>query len=346
MKQIRKYVPGTFSFLVLVVGFCFLAHADGGDGDHRKFRVGGLLFGDAYHIVSHHTDEGEGATGLVYRRGYLTFGADFSKKWVGRLRLEFNQTGEFETYGFKVDFKDLYAERKIGRHRVLFGLSPSPTFDLIESIWGFRYLARTPMDLQGEASRDTGISAKGPLNASGTLSYRVMVGAGSEFGNESGDGEKWMGALTWRPSERWTLDFYLGFEWLTGPRDRSTFQVFVAYEKDKLRWGFQYSNQNRQEDPRLELASAYVVRKLGVKTSLVARVDRLMQPSPKGNNISYIPFDPSAKATFFLGGVEFRLSPHLRLTPNTIVTTYDRNDEGVQPRTDFHLRLTFFLDFE
>lgn len=71
-----------------------------------------------------------------------------------------------------------------------------------------------------------------------------------------------------------------------------------------------------------------------------------MQPSPKGNNISYIPFDPSAKATFFLGGVEFPLTPHLRMTPNTIVTTYDRNDEGVRPRTDFHLRLTFFFNFD
>ena len=54
-----------------------------------------------------------------------------------------------------------------GRHRVLFGLSPTPTLDLIESIWGFRYLARTPMDLQGVASRDT---VKGPLNAARTLS--------------------------------------------------------------------------------------------------------------------------------------------------------------------------------
>jgi len=344
MRQIRKSVPGTF--LCFLVGVCSFSHAADNEGDQRKFRVGGLLFGDAYHVVSHHTEEGDGATGLVYRRGYLTFDADFSKRWFGRVRFELNQAGEFETYTYDVDFKDLYAERKIGRHRVLFGLSPTPTFNLIESIWGFRYLARTPMDLQGVASRDTGVAANGPLNASGSLSYRVMAGAGLEFGNESGDGEKWMGALTWRPSKRWTLNFYLDFERLMGPTDRSTIQVFAAYQTDKTRWGFLYSNQDRQEDPRLELASAFVVRKLGEKTSLVARVDRLMQPSPKGDNISYIPFDPNSKATFFLGGVEFRLTQKLHLTPNTIVIAYDRNDEGIRPRTDFYLRLTFFFNFE
>jgi hypothetical protein len=229
---------------------------------------------------------------------------------------------------------------------VIFGLSPPPTFDLIEEIWGLRYLVRTPMDLQGVASRDTGVAAKGPLNDGGTLSYRAMVGAGLEFGNESGDGRKWMGALAWTPSPRWTFDLYLDFEKLAGPRDRTTFQVFVAYQTDPLRWGFQYSNQDRQEDPRLELASAFVVRKVGEKTSLIGRVDRIIEPSPAGDNISYLPFDPSAPATMFLGGVEFRLSKHLLMTPNTVITYYDRNDEGVRPRTDFHLRLTFFLDLE
>ena len=282
----------------------------------------------------------------MLRRGYLTFDADFSKKLFGRLRFEVNQSGEFETYTFDADFKDLYLGWNLGRQRLLFGLSPTPTFDLIESIWGFRYLVRTPMDLQGVASRDTGISAKGPLNTSGTLGYRAMAGAGLEFGNETGDGRKWMGALTWKPSPRWTVDLYADYEILSGPTDRSTLQAFVGYKTDSFRWGVQYSNQDRQEDPPLELASAFVVSRVGENTTLVGRVDRLMQPSPAGNNISYLPFDPSAPATFFIGGVEVRVSPHLFITPNTAVTTYDRNDQGVRPRTDFYLRVTVFLNLE
>lgn len=308
--------------------------------------IGGLAFGDLYHVVSHHTEEGEGATGAVLRRAYLTFDGDFSDALFGRLRFEANQSGEFETYTFTIDFKDFYLGWNVGRQRLLFGLSPTPNFDLLESIWGLRYLARTPLDLQGVPSRDTGIAAKGPLNGAGTLSYRAMLGAGTEFGNESGDGRKLMGALTWQPSPKWTLEAYADYERLPGSTDRRTLQGFVAYQTEKFRWSVLYSNQDRQNDPPLEVASAFLVYRLGGRTSVVGRVDRLFKPSPEGDNLPYIPFDPTAPATFFLGGVEFRVSDHVRVTPNTYVTSYDRNDEGVRPRTDFALRLTLYLDFE
>ena len=308
--------------------------------------VGGLAFGDLYHIVSHHTEDAEGATGAVLRRGYLTFNGTFSKTLFGRLRFEINQSGEFETYTFEVDFKDLYLGWDVARQRLLFGLSPTPTFDLLESIWGLRYMVRTPMDLQGEPSRDTGISAKGPLNSAGTLSYRAMVGAGTNFGNESGDGRRWMGALTWQPSSTWTLEGYLDYERLPGSVDHQTLQGFVAYQTDTLRWSLLYSHQDRQDDPPLKLASAFVVGRLGARTNAVARVDRLFEPSPRGDNIAYIPFDPTARATFMIAGVEFRINDHLRIAPNAYVTTYDRNDQGVRPTTDFALRLALFLDYE
>lgn len=314
--------------------------------DSKSFQVGGLLFGDVYHIASHHSDEGDGATGAVLRRGYLTANFDLNENWYGRARLELNQSGAFETYDFELDVKDLYLARRIGRHRVVFGLSAPPAFDLIESIWGLRYLARTPMDLQGIASRDTGIAFAGPLNASGTFAYRAMAGSGSEFGAESYDASKLMAALSWRPSANWTVDLYTDYEDFDGSTDRSTAQLFASYEGDDTRWGLQYSNQDRQDDPPLELASAFIVRALNDKTSIIGRVDRIIEPSPKGDNISYIPFDPSAPATFFIGAVEFVINSHFRLTPNVLWTTYDENDAGETPRDDLHLRLTFFLDFE
>jgi hypothetical protein len=314
--------------------------------DLPSFSVGGLLFGDLYHISSHHLPEGDGATGAVIRRGYLTGNAKFSKTFFGRARLELNQSGKFETYDFEVGFKDLYVGWDRGRHRLIAGLSPTPTFDLIESVWGFRYLARTPLDLQGVASRDTGISVKGPLNASGSLNYRAMLAAGLEFGNESGDGRKLMGALNWKPAKGWDVDFYLDYEKLSGPRDRTTAQVFVGYRTERQRWGAQYSHQDREADPVLELASAFYTRMLGEKFQFVGRVDRIFEPSPKGNNISYLPFDPTAPATFYVTGLEYRAGPHAWFTPNIVYIHYDRNDEGVRPESDLHWRLTLFFPFE
>ncbi len=334
------------AFCCLVAGLVGMPVASAEEEKGSIFSFGGLVFGDFYHVASFHTEAGEGATGLVVRRGYLTLDADFSENLFGRLQFEINQSGEFETYTYSIDFKDFFLEWTLGRQHLLVGLSPTPTIDLIERIWGLRYLVKTPMDLQGVASRNTGIAANGPLNSSGTLRYRAMVGAGLDFGNETSDGAKWMGALTWNPSPGWTIDLYADYEKLTGSTDVSTLQAFVSYEADTWRWGAQYSNEGLQKERPLELASTYAVGRVGAKTSLVGRVDRLFKPSPKGNKIPYLPFDPSAPATFFIAGVEFQVSPRFFITPNTVVIAYDRNEMGVRPKTDFYLRLTLFLNLE
>ena len=320
--------------------------AGAGTQETPALDVGGLLFGDLYYVPGNHLESGDGAAGLVIRRGYFTLDADFSENWFGRARLELNQSGEFETYDFSVQVKDLFMGWKLGRQRLLVGLSSTPTFDLIESIWDFRYLARTPLDLHGVPSRDTGISLKGPVNSTGSIAYRVMYAAPVEFGGDSGDRTRWMGAMTWKPSPKWTFDVYADYEQLSGPADRTTLQGFVGYQTGTLAWGAQYSHQNREKYPNLELASAFARFRLGEKTRLVGRIDRLFEPSPRGNSIAYLPFDPSARAITFFGGVEFEAAPHFFITPNTVLTYYDRNDEGIRPKTDFYLRLTLFINFE
>ncbi len=308
--------------------------------------LGWLAFGDLYHVLSHHTADSEGATGAVLRRGYLTLNATLGEHWFGRFRLELNQAGEYETYSFDLDFKDVYVGRHLGQHRIIAGLAPTPTFDLIESHWGLRYLMRTPMDLQGVASRDVGVYAAGPLNAAGSLAYRAMLGPDVEFGTESSEGHKAMGAITWRPDSRWVVDLYADYEKRSGPDNRRTLQAFVGYRTEGFRWGVQYSHQDRREDPRLELASAFAVGRLSPKFNAIGRIDRLIAPSPRGDNIAYIPFAPESPATLYNGAVEYVGFEHVRITPNVLVIDYDRADDGTQPRTDLQLRLTLLLDFE
>jgi len=308
--------------------------------------AGFLAFGDLYYVPSHHTEAGDGAKGGVVRRAYLTFNANLLAELFGRVRFEANQSGEFEDYDFDADFKDLYIGRNFGQQRLLLGLSPTPTFDLIESVWGMRYLARTPMDLQGVSSRATGVSLAGPLSTAATLSYRVMLDAGRNFGKDSDTNPKFMGAVTWSPEPRWTIDLYADYEDHSGPADRATLQAFAGYKAGNLRWGVQYSNQDRQDDPPLELASGFLVKRTSEKSSLIVRVDRLIEPSPRGDNIDYLPFDPSATATMLIAGLELAAAERISITPNAVVIRYDHNDAGERPETDLHLRLTLFLNFE
>jgi len=310
-----------------------------------RVTFGGLLFGDLYYVAQHHTADGDGASGAVLRRGYFTMNVNPGGAWRGRARLEINQDGNFETYKFDTKLKDLYLARKAGRHEVVLGLSPTLTYDLIESTWGARYLMRTPLDVQGVPSRDTGITVKGPLGG-GTFGYRLMYGSGLEYANQGGGGDKFMGAVTWYGADGLYADFYADHEALPGPRDRSIVQLFVGRASSTLRWGLQYAHQDREDDPTLEVASAFIVRALHGEWSLIGRIDRLLEPSPKGDGIAYIPFDPSARATLFLGGVEYRPTSLFRVTPNVVWTTYDRNDAGTRPGSDLQLRLTLFLDME
>ena len=173
-----------------------------------------------------------------------------------------------------------------------------------------------------------------------------MYGFGEDFGAESGDSSRIMGALQWQIDEHWMVDFYTDYEDNEGLTNGTTYQVFLAYDTDDWRWGVLYSNQDREEDPPLELASSWYVRTLRERTDLVLRVDRIIEPSPRADNIDYIPFDPSAPATMLYAGVEFGLNDHVSLTPNVVVTRYDLNDEGVRPETDVYLRLTAFVNFE
>jgi hypothetical protein len=346
---IARGAPSVSKYGLLLGCLCWLNVALAEEQKLPSFSIGGLLFGDLYTVPSHHSEEGDGATGLVVRRGYATLDSKFTEKWFGRMRYELNQSGEFETYNFSLDIKDLYLGWDLGRqgrHRLLVGLSPTPTFDLIESIWGARYLARTPMDLQGVASRDTGISVKGPLNASGTLAYRFMMGTKVEIGDESDDFQKWMGAVSWKPAPNWIVDLYIDYQGFSGPTDNSTIQGFAAYQTDQLAWGIQYSNQDREEAAPLELASTFFRTRVAEKTTLIGRVDRLFEPSPRGDDIAYLPFDPSAKATTLFAGVEYHASPHFYITPNIVYTRYDKNNEGYRPESDLHLRVTLFIDFE
>ncbi|HKX57610.1 MAG TPA: hypothetical protein VJN01_15980, partial [Xanthomonadales bacterium] len=122
--------------------------------------------------------------------------------------------------------------------------------------------------------------------------------------------------------------------------------VFAAHETGSMRWGVQYSYQDRGADSPLDVASAFLVARAGEKRNWIARVDRLFEPSPRGNGIDYLPFDPTAPATLLLGGLEFQAHEHFTLTPNVVVIYYDHNDEGVRPETDVHLRLSFFVNFE
>ena len=108
-----------------------------------SLEFGGFFFGDLYHVPSHHTVEGDGASGAVLRRFLLSADAKFDARWSGRARLEAYHEGAFENYELTHRVLDFGITRVLGDHLLSAGLIPTITYDVMEGFWGKRYLVRT-----------------------------------------------------------------------------------------------------------------------------------------------------------------------------------------------------------
>ncbi|NCZ62391.1 MAG: hypothetical protein EBY62_00930 [Cellvibrionales bacterium] len=345
-RHLTQRLTRRLSVLVCASGLTFLASFQLHASEPPRLDFSGFFFGDLYYIPSHHTAEGDGASGGVLRRLLLTADATLDDHWSARARLEAYHEGAFENYEMTHRVLDLGVTRKLGDHRLSAGLIPTITYDVMEGFWGKRYLVRTAPDIQGIAARDLGVKLMGPLSSGRGLSYRVMYGSKETWEADKNPFDKVMGGVTWWGNGGWLVDAYGDWESRPGPYDRRTWQFLVGKKTDQYTLGLEYLNQDRDEDPDLELATVLGVLKLGGRWSLMGQLHRLFKPSVKGNDIAYIPFDPTAKATNLVGGLEYRVNEHVTLSPNIVWTRYSINESGVKPDDDLHLRLTFYVNFE
>ncbi len=123
---------------------------------------------------------------------------------------------------------------------------------------------------------------------------------------------------------------------------------FLAYQGAHGRIGLQYVYQMRhvEEGPAVEINGLSVFGSMAVtrKVNGFLRFDRLFDPNPDGAGIPYIPFDPTAKSSLFIGGLEFQPHEQVHVMPNVEVVLYDAVG-GVRPDTDVIPRLSFYFTF-
>lgn len=319
-------------------------------------KLSGFAFGDYYWIASNHDGSLEDKNGIWLRRVYFTY----DKKWMDeletRLRLEMNSSGNFRTSTTLVPFlKDAYVKWQPGLHGVIFGLSPTPTFDLVEEAWGYRPLEKTPQDLHGfGGARDLAFALKGYFDQEKRWGYHAMFGNGSGTGAEINSEKKFYLALSWRPIKELLLQIYGDWE---APWNQDaqifTYQEFAAVKGAWGRAGILYTYQIRDrgpspslEDLELDLASLYAVKNLTDRVALVGRVDRMFDANPGGGAISYVPFEANSRSTFFLLGVDYELLKNLNILPNLEAIIYDEGGPAAnQPESDIIPRLTVFYKF-
>src|SRR5690554_6749198 len=110
-----------------------------------------------------------------------------------------------------VAVKDIYLkwENIFSGSDIIIGIQPTPAFQISESVWGYRALEKTIMDLRGAvSSRDIGISLKGRLNNSGSLNYWFMFGNNSGNSPEVDKYKRLYGHIYLKPGENTHLTIY------------------------------------------------------------------------------------------------------------------------------------------
>ena len=311
----------------------------------------GYMFGDFYYYAANHDKTFEKQNGLWFRRIYLGYDREIASNWAIRVRMEASSKGFNETSDRLNPFlKDASLKWTKGRHSAFIGLSPSPTWELIESIWGYRSVEKTPLDLQKfGGSRDLGLAFKGNFDAKKKFGYNLFIGTGTDTKSETDKDKKLYLALQARPALGWVLEGYLDRENRKDDKDVSTVQLFSAYEHKKGRVGVQYARQTRRQgagkaDLKLDVVSAFAAGRLKDKAWLYGRFDRMLDPNPDGAKIAYIPFDPTAKSNLFIVGLDLMPIGAVHLMPNVEIVTYGRG-KSTKPDSDVIGRLTFYYTF-
>lgn len=324
----------------------------------------GYMFGDYYLIASHHSDEYKNINGVWFRRIYLTYDYDISSDFSTRLRAEAS-TSDFTAASSTMNpfFKDAYLKWKYtGAHTAFFGLSSSPTWDNIESFWGYRSVEKTPLDLfKWGGSRDIGLAIQGYCDENKTFGYHLMLGSGSDTKQETNKTGKVYLALDIKPASDLYLQLYGDYENNKGTTPNTpwyTFQYFLGWKTEGGRIGLQHAVQFREQTGggklQLDILSAFTALKLADSVSAFGRFDYHMDPNPDASKIAYFDLSGSGNTntntakniSLIVLGLDFSLAAgKVHLIPNVETLMFGENDKKQTPGAVVIPKLTVYYIF-
>ena len=180
--------------------------------EYPKVKIHGLTFGDFFYNASASNPANKDVNGVRINRVYFTGDFGLSDNFSSRFRLETDQIG---SGGGKSEFGVMVKDAWLKWHNIfngsdlVFGISPTPAFDVSEGAWGHRYLEKTIMDLNHiVSSRDMGIDLKGKFDNKGTVKYWIKLGNNSGNKPEANKYKRFYGMLEFNPSSNLLITVY------------------------------------------------------------------------------------------------------------------------------------------
>jgi hypothetical protein len=170
---------------------------------------------------------------------YFTYDNDISEQFTSRFRLEADQVQEtvdgtkaattLDTASIRksgvsipnpaskisVFVKDAFLRWKnvFTGSDVIFGIQPTPAYEISEAAWGYRSLDKTIMDLRGiVSSRDLGISLKGKLAGDGMVNYWLMLANNSGNSPETDKYKRYYAHVQLKPTTNLQATLYVDYK--------------------------------------------------------------------------------------------------------------------------------------
>lgn len=325
------------SFLLIIASLIASSEAQLGSG-----KLSGYVFGDCYFVSQHHDSTIEGMNGFWFRRVYFTYDQQTTDRTTVRFRIEMSSPGDFETADTLKPFvKDAYIQYTAGKVQCLLGIIPTPTWESVEQLLGYRPVEKTPLDLWRMGnSRDSGLGIKTTFG--NTLCY-FMVGNGSNTQSETDRGKAVYLALRHPLNKQWEVELYSDFFDRAANNDWKTVQGLLTYRTNRTKVGLQYAHQDRQSLRDLSVFSVYAETQVTERTRLFARADWLNNPVPDADKIAYLVLANTARPSFYQVGVIYELTKDFYVMPNVEWITYGHPPGGgAKPRDAVFLKATFY----
>ncbi|MGD1006670.1 MAG: hypothetical protein ABR980_05505 [Ignavibacteriaceae bacterium] len=327
----------------------------------------GLMFGDYFYDAKANNGANNDLNGFQFRRIYITTDYAVDADFSARFRLESDQSANSNTAGGKlgVMVKDAWLKWSniFSGSDLIFGLSPTPAFDVSETAWGHRYLEKTIMDLNSiVSSRDLGVDLKGKFDDGGTVKYWLKIGNNSSNGPETDKYKRFYGLLEFDPSANLLFTVYGDYASAANIYDKvdltyrnnSAFvgALFLNYrEKGSFSIGaegfIKSQRDNYQVNATTSLAtqngdgiSLWAYANLSETIQVVGRYDGY-DPNTANSNLTSI---RDAKSLVLIG-LQFSPSKHTDITPNIEITHYQAPPTNGGYSQDVVPRVTFYWEF-
>lgn len=337
------------------------------------YKFSGYMFGDYFYKTSADPNiallpnvavpGAEDLNGFQFRRIYLTFDDTISDKFSARFRLEADQASLASNGKISVFVKDAYLQWKnvFNNHDFIFGMQPTPAYEVSEAAWAYRSLEKTIMDLRGSVpSRDIAASLKGRLGSGGKFDYWVMLGNGSGNTPETDKFKRLYFQLHWKPTEKFQATFYQDYRALpdiTNPNDSAGFLSnnsyttawFVNYGiKDQYGLGYEGFFTKQQNGNKSGSEAPF---RLGDKTTTGHSVWGWYNFNPIVGVVGrYDMYEPNTdsngdKRDLFIASLVLKPHKNVFIMPNLEFEKYQDLPTGASIKNSVVPRITFYYIF-